>query len=58
MVGLVLGLAVWAAILAGLRALRPRFKGGCARGCLTLGLVLWLTAAILAAAFIAILANA
>lgn len=58
MIGLLLGLAIWAAFLAGLRALRPRFKSGCRRGCLVAGLVLWLSAAILAAVLIVIVANA
>jgi hypothetical protein len=58
MIGLLLGLAIWAAFLAGIRALRPRFNRGCRRGCLVVGLILWITAAILAAALIAIMANA
>ncbi len=58
MIGLILGLAIWAALLVGIRALKARFSSGCLRGCLTAGLVLWITAAILAAVLVAIMANA
>ena len=57
MIGVVLGLAIWAAILAAIRALKPRFKSGCVRGCLAAGTVLWFAAVLLAVAFIALMAN-